>query len=96
MSWRSLSVLLALVALPSLDADAQDAATAFQHSCGGCHLSVSALARKIKGVNAAERTTYLTAVLKSHHTPDPAVVDQIIAFVLAPPAKQDRSRDSCR
>lgn len=86
MSWRSLSVLLALVALPRPAADAQDAA-AFQQSCGGCHPSVSALARKIKGVNAAERKIYLTSLLKSHHTPDPAVVDQIITFVLAPPAK---------
>lgn len=83
---RCLVPLLALTTLCGSNAGAQDAA-AFQKACAGCHPAPAALARKIKGACEEERKSYLAALLKSHHPPEPAAVDQIIGYILALPVK---------
>lgn len=68
------------------NAVAQDA-TAYRKACGACHPAPAAIARKIRGKTEDERKANLMALLTRHHTPDPAEIDQIVAYLLAVPQK---------
>lgn len=86
MTLRCLLPLLTLSAFCNSNAAAQDA-SAFQKSCARCHPAATVLMRKIKGASPEERKAYLAVLLKSHHPPDPATVDQVIGYLLALPVK---------
>jgi hypothetical protein len=86
MTLRFLIPLLTSAAFCSSNAAAQGAA-AFQKACARCHPAATVLVRKIKGASPEERQAYLAVLLKSHHPPDPATVDQVIGYILALPVK---------